>query len=203
MLSVGVDVSAVTLQHSWVPAHELTHLAFPTVPRQQLWMAEGMATYLEPIERARAGDLSAEKVWRDLVDGLPHGEPERGDRGLDHTPTWGRTYWGGALYCMVADLEIRERTHNRRSLDDAVRAIVAAGGTLENMWPLSRALAVGDAAVGVPVLSELYRKMSSAPAPVDLDAWWHRLGVKLEHDRLTFDDTAPLAAVRRAVTAGP
>ncbi|HEY2747257.1 MAG TPA: hypothetical protein VGL86_21695, partial [Polyangia bacterium] len=203
MLSVGVDVTAATLAHSWVPAHELTHLAFPTVPRQQLWIAEGMATYLEPIERARAGDLTAEKVWRDLVDGLPNGEPERGDRGLDHTPTWGRIYWGGALFCMVADLQIRERTHNRRSLDDAVRAIVAAGGTLETMWPLARALAVGDAAVGVPVLSEFYRKMGDAPVTVDLDGWWRRLGIKLDHDRLSFDDAAPLAAVRRAVTAGP
>ena len=87
-----------------MPAHELTHLAFPTVPRQQLWIAEGLATYLEPIARARVGDLAAEKVWRDLVDGLPQGEPESGDRGLDRTRTWGRIYWGGALYCMLADL---------------------------------------------------------------------------------------------------
>ena len=205
MLFVGAELTPEALMRSWVPAHELTHLAFPTVPRQQLWIAEGLATYLEPIERVRAGDLSAEKVWRDLVDGLPNGEPEAGDRGLDHTPTWGRIYWGGALYCLVADLEIRERTHNRRSLDDAVRAIVAAGGTLETMWPLSRALAVGDAAIGVPVLTELYRKMGQAPMPVDLDATWRRLGIKLEpgKGRIVFDDAAPLAAVRRAITVGP
>ena len=203
MLYVGDEISAEALARSWVPAHELTHLAFPTVPRQQLWIAEGMATYLEPIERVRVGDLTSEKVWRDLVDGLPQGEPERGDRGLDHTPTWGRIYWGGALYCLLADLEIRERTHNRRSLDDAVRAIVAAGGTLEASWPLSRALAVGDAAVGVPVLSELYGKMRDAPFPVDLDGWWRRLGIKPERGRLVFDDAAPLAAVRRAITAAP
>jgi len=201
MLYVGSDLTPAQLQRSWVPAHELTHLAFPTVSRRQLWIAEGMATYLEPIARARAGDLSAEKVWRDLVDGLPQGEPERGDRGLDHTPTWGRIYWGGALFCMVADLEIRERTHNRRSLDDAVRAIVAAGGTLETTWPLERAFAVGDAAVGVPVLSELYGKMGGAPVAVDLDNWWRRLGIRLERGRLAFDDAAPLAAVRRAITA--
>ena len=79
---------------------------------------------------------------------------------------------------MVADLQIRERTHNKRSLDDAVRAIVAAGGTLEHMWPLGKALAVGDAAVGVPVLSELYGKMGDAPLTVDLDDWWRRLGIK-------------------------
>jgi predicted metalloprotease with PDZ domain len=201
MLYVGISATRDQLMESWVPAHELTHLAFPTVPRAQLWIAEGLATYLEPIERARAGDLSAEKVWRDLVDGLPQGEPDFGDRGLDHTRTWGRIYWGGALYCMVADLEIRRRTNNRRSLDDAMRAIVRAGGTLENSWALERALAVGDAAVGVPVLTELWKRWGDAPVKVDLDDWWKRLGIKKANGRLVFDDDAPLAAVRRAVTA--
>lgn len=200
MLFAGTDATPAAIASSWVPAHELTHLAFPTVPRNQLWIAEGLATYLEPIERARAGDLGAEKVWRDLVDGLPQGEPEAGDRGLDHTPTWGRIYWGGALYCLLADLEIRQRTGNRRSLDDAVRAIVAAGGTLEVSWPLGRALDVGDAAVGVPVLRELWRRLGAAPVTIDLDAWWKRLGVKTERGRLVFDDGAPLAALRRAIT---
>jgi hypothetical protein len=203
MLYVGADASAQAIARSWVPAHELTHLAFPTVPRAQLWIAEGLATYLEPIERARAGDLSAEKVWRDLVDGLPQGQPEAGDRGLDHTHSWGRTYWGGALYCMLADLEIRQRTGNRRSLDDAVRAIVAAGGTLERSWPLERALDVGDAAIGLPLLRQLYNKLGAAPVTVDLDGWWQKLGIKLVAGRLVFDDAAPLAAVRRAITVGP
>lgn len=142
-------------------------------------------------------------MWRDLVDGLPKGEPERGDRGLDHTPTWGRIYWGGALYCMLADLEIRQRTGNRRSLDDAVRAIIAAGGTLESSWPLARALDGGDAAVGAPVLRELWRRLGDAPVTVDLDAWWKKLGIKKERGRLVFDDGAPLAALRRAITVGP
>ena len=143
--------------------------------------------------RRRCGAIS--------IDGLPQGEPDNGDRGLDHTPTWGRIYWGGALFCMVADLQIRERTHNKRSLDDAVRAIVAAGGTLENSWTLEHAFSVGDAATGVPVLTELYRSMGDAPVKVDLDAWWKRLGIRKQNGRLVFDDNAPLAVVRRAVTA--
>jgi hypothetical protein len=203
MFYVGADIDAAALMRSWVPAHELTHLAFPSLPRQQLWIAEGLATYLEPIERARAGDLSAEKVWRDLVDGLPNGEPESGDRGLDHTQTWGRIYWGGALYCMIADLQIRERTHNKKSLDDAMRAIVAAGGTVENAWTLERALKVGDDAVGAPILTELRQKMGEAPVRVDLDGWWKRLGIAKSAGRLVFDDKAPLAVLRQAITAGP
>ena len=42
-----------------------------------------------------------------------------GGFGLDNTHTWGRTYWGGAMFCLLADVEIRRRTHNRRGLQDA------------------------------------------------------------------------------------
>ena len=74
--------------------HELLHVTLPTLPRDQVWLSEGIPSYVEPFARARAGQVSASRVWRDLVDGLPQGLPEAGDEGLDRTHTWGRTYWG-------------------------------------------------------------------------------------------------------------
>ena len=158
--------------------HEMVHLAFPSVAEAHHWIEEGSATYVEPVARARAGDLTPEKVWGDLVDGLPQGLPGPADRGLDFTPTWGRTYWGGALFCLLADIEIRKRTGNRKGLEDALRAILAAGGTVETEWPLAKALHIGDDATGVPVLSELYEKMKASPFPVDLNALWKEMGVE-------------------------
>jgi hypothetical protein len=184
----------------WVMTHEMVHLGFPNVPRYQSWIEEGIATYVEPIARARLGKLSVEEVWRDLARGLPRGQPEAGDQGLDRTRTWGRTYWGGALFCLLADIEIRERTGNRRSLDDALRAIVKEGGTVAERWPLERALDVGDRATGVPVLRELHAKMGPTPVTVDLEAVWAKLGVKVVRRQVTFNEAAPLAAIRRSIT---
>src|SRR5262249_41751626 len=141
-----------------------------------------------------------EAVWEALVNGTPNGLPERGDRGLDRTHTWGRTYWGGALYCLLADVEIRERTGNQKSIDDALRAIVAAGGNIGVGWSLDEALATGARAIGVPVLVALRTKMGPKPMPVDLAALWRRLGIRREGRRILFDDTAPLAALRRSIT---
>ena len=93
--------------------HELIHMAFPSVRRRHHWIEEGLATYVEPIARAQAGTLSAERVWADLMRDLPRGEPGPGDGGLDDTDSWGRTYWGGALFCLVADVRFLERTGNR------------------------------------------------------------------------------------------
>ena len=199
-IAVGQSSNASDFTEDWVLTHEMVHLAFPSVPEEHHWIEEGSATYVEPIARARAGDLSPEKVWGDLVDGLPQGLPQPGDRGLDFTPTWGRTYWGGALFCLLADIEIRKRTGNKKGLEDALRAILKAGGTIESDWPLARAIEIGDRATGVPVLRELYDKMKAAPVPVDLGALWKELGVARRNGKTEFNDRAPLAAIRKAIT---
>ena len=198
---LGRAVTPANLAGDWILIHELTHLAFPDVPRAHHWLEEGLASYIEPIARAQVGNLPPSDVWRQFFDGMPKGQPAPGDRGLDFTPTWGRTYWGGALFCLVADVEIRERTDNRFGLQDAVRAIVSAGGNMEVEWPVVRALAVGDQAVGVPVLVNLYERMKATPVEVDLPLLWRRLGIKVVGDSMEFDDAAPLAPVRRAITS--
>lgn len=199
-LRVGAGMTASNLRESWVIAHELVHLAFPDQRGKHRWMEEGLASYVEPIARAQVGALAEDVVWRDFVDGMPQGLPKRGDRGLDGTPTWGRTYWGGALFCLLADIEIRSRTDNRVGLQHALRGIQAAGGSIAAHWPLAQALAAGDAAIGLPVLAEQYKAMRAKPVDVDLPALWRRLGVVVDGKTVTFDDAAPAAATRRAIT---
>jgi hypothetical protein len=198
--SVGVDSTESDFAEDWITTHEMVHLAFPSVAAQHHWIEEGLATYVEPIARARIGELSPQKVWGDMVDGMPNGLPQAGDRGLDFTHTWGRTYWGGALFCLLADVEIRRRTENRRGLEHALRGILRAGGSIESEWPLSRALATADRAAGVTVLEDLYTKMSASPVTPDLDRLWHELGVERRAGTLAFNDSAPLAAIRKAIT---
>ena len=189
------------LKNDWVMTHEMVHYAFPSMPREHHWIEEGIATYVEPIARLEAGEIRAAKVWGDLVEGLPFGLPRPGDEGLDHTPTWGRTYWGGAMFCLLADIRIRRATHDRYGLRDALRAIVDAGGNMETTWPLTRALEIGDRAVGVPALMQLYNEMKAAPIAPDLRQLWGKLGLTIEGKTITFDDSAPWASVRRAIAA--
>lgn len=200
-MRVGTHVSKSDLSADWTMAHELTHMAFPSMPDDQHWIEEGLATYVEPIARAQIGDLTARQVWEGMLDGMPKGEPGVGDKGMDRTHTWGRTYWGGAMFCLVADVNIRRETGNRKGLQDALRAIVNAGGTIDHDWPLTRALEIGDHATGTQVLSDLYKKWSDTPAQVDLPALWKELGVISGPNGVTFDNAAPLAAVREAITS--
>jgi hypothetical protein len=193
-------LTAAATRDDWVMTHELLHVVLPSLAREHVWLSEGIPSYVEPLARVRAGIIAPEKVWRELVDGLPQGLPGPGDEGLEKTHTWGRTYWGGSLFCLVADVRLRERTNNARSLDDVVRAIVATGDDVEKSWDVQRVLDVGDRATGTQVLHEVYRKLALAPGTVDLAELWRRLGVVLDAGPgVRFDDAAPLAAVRRGI----
>jgi len=199
-LGLGRDMANAELQSSWVMTHEMIHLAFPRAGENQHWAEEGQATYIEPIARAQIGDLSVDYLWQETIEGVPKGLPDTGDQGLDRTETWGRTYWGGALFYLLADVQIREKTHNKHGLQDALRAVVAAGGNVTTSWTLEKDFALADKAVGVSVLEDLYAAWKDKPVNVDLNALWKKLGVTLKDGRVTYDDDAPDAAIRKAIT---
>ncbi len=203
IIRLGRDTGVAKLEDDWTMTHEMVHLSVPSVPENSHWLEEGIATYVEPIARVQQGQLEPPRIWTDMLHGMRKGLPAQGDRGLDNTPTWGRTYWGGALFCLLADVEIRERTGNRKGLQDALRGVLAAGGNIQQDWSVERIFAVGDKATGVPVLTGLYHRMGDSPMPghETLDALWQALGVQADGDGVHLDDNAPLAASRRAITA--
>jgi len=200
-LSVGTEARLDDPGNDWVMTHEMVHLAFPQMEREHHWIEEGLATYVEPLARAEVGELTPEYVWQETVEGMPKGLPGAGDQGLDRTHTWGRTYWGGALFCLLADVEIRERTHDRYGLQDALRGILAAGGSISTEADIGYTLETADKAVGVPVLTALYASMKDKPVTPDLPALWKKLGVIYRDGKVSFDDSAPDAAIRKALTA--
>lgn len=203
-MRVGEHTTRQDLTDDWTMTHEMVHTALPSLADNHHWLEEGIATYVEPIARVQAGGLTAEKIWGDMLRDMPKGEPGAADHGLDETHTWASTYWGGALFCLLADVQIREKTENRKGLQDALRGILATGGSIAEDWPISKVLATGDQATGTSVLTDLYKKMGEAPdSAIDLDVLWKRLGVGSSDGEIEFDVHAPLAPIRRAITSPP
>jgi len=134
---------------------------------------------------------------------MPSGEPGANDRGMNRTHTWGRTYWGGALFCLLADVEIRKETKNQRGLQDALRGVVAAGGTIDTELPVDQVFREADKATGTRVLEEMYAKWSREPVRVDLDDLWKQLGVNELQGKIRFNSVAPLASIRVSLTTRP
>lgn len=200
---VGREVTVDELRADWVMVHEMVHLALPEVGRRHPWLAEGVATYVEGIARVQAGNRKAADVWAELMNSIPQGLPKAGDAGLDNTHTWGRTYWGGALFCLLADVEIRRRTDNKFGLQEALRAVMRSSGGLGTDWNIERVFATGDETTGTKVLQELYAQMKDTPVTPDLAAFWQSLGIERDGRSVAFRDDAPLAATREAIMRPP
>jgi len=201
-IRVGGKTSPAEFADDWMLTHEMIHLAFPSMADEHHWIEEGLSVYVEPIARIRAGHWTALQMWRDLVRDMPKGQPQEGDAGLDHTHTWGRTYWGGALFAFVADVQIRKQTKNKKGLEDALRGILDAGGDIREDWDIEKALKTGDQAAGVDVLEKLYAAWKDKPVQVDLGTMWKELGVAGSGGALTLQEDAPLSAVRQALVMG-
>jgi hypothetical protein len=202
-MSVGREVTQTELFNDWVLVHEMTHLALPDVGPEHVWLSEGAAVYVEGVARAQAGNRPAIDVWAEQARSMPRGLPQPGDVGLDHTHTWGRTYWGGALFCLLADVEIRRRTDNKVGLQTALRAVARTSGGLVSDWPIERVLAVGDAAVGTHALEDLYARSKDTPLQTDLPSLWRSLGIEPAGETVQLNDNAPLAKIRDAIMRAP
>lgn len=202
-VSVGRDATAGELADDWVLVHEMVHLALPELGRRHHWLEEGLATYVEGIARAQFGNRDISDVWAEYRHSMPLGLPHAGEGGMDQTPTWGRTYWGGALYCLQADVRTREQTGNHAGLQTALRAILNETGGYRAERDIDDVLRIGDAATGTHVLQDLYREVKTTAMTPDLELLWTRLGVPKEPKSSAFDDHAPLAAIRIAITARP
>ncbi len=198
---LGRDSTEDDLRRDWVMVHEMVHTALPDMPERYNWLSEGLAVYVEPIARVQAGDLTAKEIWHAMLRDMPKGMPRTGDEGLDNTDTWGRKYWGGAMFCLLADVEIRKATSNRFGLQDAMRGVLAAGGNHEVVWPIERILATADKAVGVNVLTRLHEEMGPKPVTPELDGLWRDLGVIAQGEGVEFDDKASLVAIRASITS--
>ena len=199
-LRLGRETRAAQFADDWILVHEMLHLAVPQLARPHRWLHEGIATYGEGATRVLSGLNPAARWWGELVRGLPKGQPQAGDQGLDRTPTWGRTYWGGALFCLQADVQMRQTNHARQGLREALQGLMAVGGSYAVAWPVERVLAAADAAVDGKVLASLYARLRHDPAPADLETLWRDLGVQGNGNApATLNDDAPLAAVRRAI----
>ncbi|MBV2150098.1 hypothetical protein KRZ98_17790 [Sphingobium sp. AS12] len=201
-IHVGTDATEQAFAEDWVLIHEMAHTALPDLPRRALWLQEGNATYVEPIARALARQIPASEVWRQAVLGMPKGEPGPADAGMDGTHAWGRLYWGGATFWLLAEIAVDQASKGTRSLRDALRRINRESGGNIVDWTAEQMMAVGDAAIGQNILSGLYARFAETRIATDLPELFDRLGIRLDASGgLRFDDMAPLADLRRRITA--
>jgi hypothetical protein len=199
------DQMQQTLRHQdWVLVHELFHLGFPTFRGEGRWLGEGLATYYEPILRARSGWTTEQDVFRQFARNMPRGVPVRGSAALAQRDDVDSIYWGGALFCFAADVRIREETRGRHTLDDVLRVALARGGDATKVWTVAEVVKLGDDVTDTKVLSEMYERYAARGDRIDLDSLLASLGVdRLDDGTIDFDDKRTSAWIRQSIIARP
>jgi len=99
------------------------------------------------------------------------------------------------MFCLLADVRMRQRGSVDRGLQQGLQGVLAAGGGYRASCPVVQILATADAAVGQTALPDLCQLMKDRGTPADLERLWRDLGVEAS----ALPDDAPLAAVRRAI----
>lgn len=202
IVMVGEQTSRTRLYGDWVLVHELFHLGVPSFNREGKWFDEGLATYYESLIRARAGWLTEEQVWKEFVEEMPQGLRAMTHTGLEHPADSPDIYWGGALFCMVADVELRNQSQGERGLEDGLLRVLNAGGHASEVWSLTKTLRFVDEAVGGNSVRSLAARHSERGSKVDLDALFAALGVEALANGVKLHEDAPLSAIRKSLVFG-
>jgi hypothetical protein len=224
LIYFGGDCETPNLHDDWLATHELFHIGNPFIKGRLPWLVEGFTTYYQEVLRARAGAVRSDEVWSDLVRVLGrYCQPQDGrslaedSRTMRQTHRYQRVYWGGACLALGLDLAIRQRAGRgvglmqarplaaqasvARSLDDVFRKL--RRDSLQKPLTEDEILAALDAAAGDHLASRLLRETRQIP----VEDWLQKLGVRRRQvgsgqagsDAVTFDERAPLAAIRRAL----
>jgi M61 glycyl aminopeptidase len=208
-LTLFVDPSQIarSLDRDWVAVHELSHLFHPYLGERGSWLAEGLATYYQNVLRARSGWLTPAQAWEQIDAGFGRGRAATpaGDtvtlEDASAQDRFMRIYWSGTAYWLEVDAELRRSSANRLNVDEALRRFDACCLPSYRAWEPRDFVARLDTLLGTDVFVRRFDAYNGRRDFPDLDPLYRELGIRRDGRRLTFDDSAPDASVRRAIMA--
>jgi predicted metalloprotease with PDZ domain len=214
-IGVGKDITAAALHDDWVAVHEMLHLGIPTLEDHGRWLSEGLATYYEPLLRARAGLLEPDKVWEILHEGFGRGARQcqtsqltlRQDSDtMDQTRRYWRVYWSGAAIALLADVALRQRgsslDHELARMRDCCLSRSRALGVDELLK--SAELPAHQAEPAPPGLAATAAPHLDSPEFPDVSAAFQALGLSFDsRGRPRASEDPRAAALRTAMTGQP
>ena len=181
LIFMPTDIDLANLRQDWIAIHEFSHLLHPFVVREDAWLSEGIATYLQEVLRVRAGMLSETEAWRRLYEGAALGASGEGGlieetKRMAYAGNYQRVYWAGAAIALMADVELRRRG-GEASLDRALAGLLARQDLKARPANAATLLAALDQAVGGTTFRDLAARYAGDEPMPDLAETYRQLGV--------------------------
>lgn len=205
---VATTATAAQLLRNWTGYHELSHLLLPYRGWGDLWFSEGLATYYQNILQVRSGTISPEQMWKNLEDGLMRGRNDsrtdgralhRVSRELRDNRAYMRVYWSGTWYFLQADLQLRQQSRGRRSLDQALDGLNrCCGNRAMSVIEIVRKL---DELEHTRLFEPLYRQLAASTSMPQFEPTLAALGLGVDASELAPALADSQRALRDAITA--
>ena len=211
-LHLDVDPSRpeAEFNEDWTAVHELSHLLHPYLGDRGSWLGEGLATYYQNVLRARSGLLTPKQAWQRLASGFQRGQAgpyadslEQAAADMGRSGSFLRVYWSGAAYWLTVDAELRRLSGGKQTLDTALSRFGACCLPAYREWKPEDFVAKLDAVLGVKTFTRRYREFARMKHFPNWQESFARLGMKAGEDAVVFDEGAPDAWIRTAITAPP
>lgn len=206
-LLLSEDATDDDLRTDWVALHELFHLGMPFVAPEDAWLSEGITMYYSETLRGRIGAFRPADAWGNLERGFARGRGGGSgrtlrdeSRAMSRTGEYRRVYWSGAALALRWDVELRRRSANTRSLDDALAALAEETLSPPRRWTAAELLPRLDRWWGEPLFTRIARPALESRDFPDVGDLYAELGVQVAEDgAVTLDSGAPLAAICRSL----
>ena len=207
---VDASRSPEEFRQDWTATHELSHMLLPYILRRDAWVSEGFASYFQNVLRARAGMLPERDAWLKLYNGFQRGRRgtaglplDEASRDMGQKGLYMRVYWSGAAIALLADVELRETSGGRLSLDTALSALADCCLPSERAWSGQELFQRLDELTGTAVFTRLYRQHARSRSFPDLTEVSDRLGIDHGTRGLRFSRQRRSADLRTAIMSGP
>ncbi|MEE4329513.1 MAG: hypothetical protein V2J10_01500 [Wenzhouxiangella sp.] len=209
---VSPSASHAELIDEWHAFHEFAHLLLPFSGNQDIWFAEGLASYYQYFLQARAGVIDADEAWQRLLAGFQRGFDDPSGEGeplvrlsprMWRLSAFRRVYWSGAAFFLRVDHGLREASGHRHSLDRTLAAFAACciDDGSRRWTALTLVERLGELSLPEVWRQEYDRAMRSRAAP-DFGSAGGALGLVLEGERLSLREDSVSVGRRRALALG-
>lgn len=179
----------------WTAAHEFSHQLLPKIHFDDIWLSEGLSSYLQYVLMGQMGNLSQEEAWRRIYSAFQRTEKSlsrlAAESLSESSRNWGeghrsnrrmRVYWSGALMFLKADVALREKSNGQTGLNDILLKLNQCCITGAKIWRGKNLVKQLDHLSSSNIFSELYREFANSPDFPTYDKTFKQLGVILPKD---------------------
>lgn len=205
-LLVNPDDDVANFFGDWTATHEFSHMLLPYLSSDFHWISEGFSQYYQNILLTRAGAYDAERMWQNLYAGFERGRKSSPDLSPNEATSRSRrssrmkVYWSGAALALMADVELRERSGGKESLDDILQRLQACCLPSTHTWSGLELFTKLDTLIDEPLFVPLYRRHADTAGFPDTSEIYSRLGLSVSRDKVRIRRDGELKSIRDAMT---